>query len=257
MKITYLSHSGFLVELDEAYFLFDYHTGQIPPLDSNKYLYIFVSHAHGDHYNRDIWSFRETHLNVMFIVSKDVPLSASQKLRLGLSKQDDEKILRVKANESHLIYTEREFDTLKISHSLHLKTLLSTDEGVAFIVIYEEEKHIGDEIYFFHAGDLNLWTWPGDEEATNNDRYRRFMLEMEKIRGYIFDVAFFPLDPRQEEACGDGFRIFNEVTETFTLFPMHMWGDYSVVGKYISKYPKEAENIVKLEYEGQVFETYT
>jgi len=260
MKITYLNHSGFLVELDEAYFLFDYHTGQIPLsrlqeiLNPEKYLYIFVSHAHGDHYNREIWSLQKTHPNIMFIMSKDVPLSASQKTRLGLTEQDNEKILRVKANESHLIYTEREFVTSKISHSLHLKTLLSTDEGVAFIVIYEEEKHIGDELYFFHAGDLNLWTWPGDEEATNNDRYRRFMLEMEKIRGYIFDVAFFPLDPRQEEACGDGFRIFNEITDTKILFPMHMWGDYSVIEKYKNKYPNTVENMINLQHEGQIFE---
>ena len=254
MKITYLGHSGFLVELDEAYFLFDYHTGQIPSLNPDKYLYIFVSHAHGDHYNRDIWSLRNTYPQIMYIVSKDVPLSASQKLRMGLTEEDEKQIKRVKADESHLLYTDKDFASMKLSHNIHIKTLLSTDEGVAFIVIYEEEKRKGEKLVFFHSGDLNLWTWPGDEEETNRDRYRRFMLEMEKIRGYIFDVAFFPLDPRQEEACGDGFRIFNEITKTKKLFPMHMWGDYSVIEKYVSKYPDEVGNIVKLEYEGQTFE---
>ncbi|MCL2719037.1 MAG: MBL fold metallo-hydrolase [Lachnospiraceae bacterium] len=235
MKITYLGHSGFLLELDKVYFLFDYHTGQIPPLNPDKELYIFVSHAHGDHYNREIWGIRKSHFRVRFIVSKDIPLSASQKLKLGLTEQDEKRITRVKADEMY-----------RLSSDLSVETLLSTDEGIAFIINYGKKT-------FFHAGDLNLWTWPGDEEQANCDRFRRFMIEMEKIRGRVFDVAFFPLDPRQEEACGDGFRIFQQITETEELFPMHMWGNFAVTNSYIEKYPDESDNVVIIEYEGQVF----
>jgi hypothetical protein len=144
-------------------------------------------------------------------------------------------IIRVKADETH-----------RLSKDLSIETLLSTDEGVAFIVKYGKKT-------FFHAGDLNLWTWPGDEEQVNRDRLRRFMIEMEKIRGQVFEAAFFPLDPRQEEACGDGLRIFQRMTETKELYPMHMWGDFETVNSYIEKYPDESGNIVRVEYEGQVF----
>lgn len=236
MIITYLGQSGFLLEDNSKYILFDYYTGQIPPLNPEKDLYIFVSHAHHDHYNRDIWTIRKIHPQVTYIVSKDVPLSASQKLRLGLTGQDDERIVRVKANES-----------FKLSPEISVETLLSTDEGVAFIVTSGNQT-------IFHAGDLNLWTWPGDEEEKNEVRRKRFMVEMEKIRGRFFDIAFFPLDPRQEEDCGKGMQIFQQITNTANLFPMHGWGKIGVIHSYLEKYPEESNHIIILEYEGQAVE---
>ena len=233
-SVTYLGHSGFLLELDKEYFLFDFHTGLIPALNPEKELYVFVSHAHQDHYNRDVWALRKSYAPVNYIVSKDVPLSASQRQRIGLSEADNKRIFRVKENE-----------VIKPSENITVETLLSTDEGVAFIVSCDEQT-------FFHAGDLNLWTWPGDGEAANRDRLRRFMMEMEKIKGRIFDIAFFPLDPRQEEDCGNGLRIFQQMTKTAKLFPMHMWGKFAMIRSYMDKYPDECSNIVMLEYDGQV-----
>lgn len=234
MIITYLGHSGFLLELKTIYCLFDYYSGQIPKLNPDKDLYIFVSHAHHDHYNRDIWLIRKSHPAVKYIVSQDVPLSAGQKQKLGLSNIDDKIIWRVKADESH-----------QLSSELWVKTLLSTDEGVAFIVNYNKQT-------IFHAGDLNLWTWTGDDQEINAGRLSRFMAEMEKIRGETFDAAFFPLDPRQDVTCGDGLRIFNQISKTKILIPMHFWDKFAVINDYIKKYPLETNNILKLEYNGQV-----
>lgn len=84
MKVTYIYHSGFLVETDSAAFLFDYWQGKLPerilkhsckagfPQSSgrrgdvpsspdvsrlpSKPLYVFVSHSHGDHYNPEIFA---------------------------------------------------------------------------------------------------------------------------------------------------------------------------------------------------------
>ena len=36
MKITYISHSGFAVELENHIFLFDYYKGEIPKFDPKK-----------------------------------------------------------------------------------------------------------------------------------------------------------------------------------------------------------------------------
>ena len=57
MKVTYLAHSGFLVEMEEAYFLFDYYKGELPKIDREKEWYVFASHAHYDHFRKEIFSF--------------------------------------------------------------------------------------------------------------------------------------------------------------------------------------------------------
>ena len=49
IKVTYLDHSGFLVELEDAYFLFDYYKGRLPQIDLEKKMFVFVSHVHHDH----------------------------------------------------------------------------------------------------------------------------------------------------------------------------------------------------------------
>ena len=46
MKITFIEHSGFMVEMEHTVLLFDYYHGKIPTFDKNKMLYVFVSHSH-------------------------------------------------------------------------------------------------------------------------------------------------------------------------------------------------------------------
>ena len=59
MKITFIEHSGFMVEMEHTVLLFDYYHGKIPTFDKNKTLYVFVSHSHADHYNPVIWELKE------------------------------------------------------------------------------------------------------------------------------------------------------------------------------------------------------
>ena len=53
------------------------------------------------------------------------------------------------------------------NRALLLKTLKSTDEGVAFLLNY-----IGNTVY--HAGDLNLWVWKEESREYNEDMEARF-----------------------------------------------------------------------------------
>lgn len=46
IKVTYLDHSGFLVELEDAYFLFDYYKGRLPQIDLEKKMFVFVNAMH-------------------------------------------------------------------------------------------------------------------------------------------------------------------------------------------------------------------
>lgn len=37
MRVTYLGHSGFLLEMEDALFLFDYYQGSLPEMDPEKH----------------------------------------------------------------------------------------------------------------------------------------------------------------------------------------------------------------------------
>ena len=67
MKITYIGHSGFFVEMEDACFLFDYYKGTIPETDGNKKMYVFVSHRHHDHYNEEIFRLQEKFRDILFL----------------------------------------------------------------------------------------------------------------------------------------------------------------------------------------------
>ena len=72
MKITFIEHSGFMVEMERTVLLFDYYQGEIPAFDKEKTLYVFVSHSHADHYNPVIWKLKEQYEKVQYIISDDV-----------------------------------------------------------------------------------------------------------------------------------------------------------------------------------------
>ena len=72
LKVTYLKHSGFLVEMEDKYLLFDYWKGEIPALDYKKTLYVFVSHVHHDHYAKDIFKLENRCEFVKYILSCSV-----------------------------------------------------------------------------------------------------------------------------------------------------------------------------------------
>lgn len=42
MKITYINHSGFLIETRDCYYIFDYYKGELPHLDKEKEVIVFA-----------------------------------------------------------------------------------------------------------------------------------------------------------------------------------------------------------------------
>lgn len=75
MKITYINHSGFLIETTGCYYLFDYYKGELPPLDARKPILVFASHMHPDHYNPTIFKMLTERgmKQVTAVLSKDIP----------------------------------------------------------------------------------------------------------------------------------------------------------------------------------------
>ncbi len=68
MKVTFILHSGYFVELDSCCLLFDYWRGDIP--QSDKPLYVFASHHHEDHFSPEVFkAVSYTHLTLPTICS--------------------------------------------------------------------------------------------------------------------------------------------------------------------------------------------
>ena len=232
MNITYMEHSGFYVEMSTADFLFDYFKGTLPARDEKKPLLVFVSHRHHDHYNPAIFELYHEYPNTKYILSDDIPENEYRKEALY-------SITKISENETRTFaITEEE--------TIQIETLHSTDEGVAFLITYEDQK-------IYHAGDLNLWIWEGESADYNGTMRRDYFVELEKLRDREIDVAFVPLDPRQETDAFLGLESFLSYTRSKHIFPMHTWGNYDIIEDFLHKHPKYESNIKKIIHAGQHF----
>ncbi len=239
MKITYINHSCFMLESEDVCFLFDYDKGEIPPITDEKDMVVFVSHKHGDHYNPEIFDLVKKYSRIQFVVSKDVPVKWQilkyKEQGIDLEKQ----VTVVRKNAEYCLF-------LKNERKLQIETLKSTDEGVAYLVTY-------DGRCYYHAGDLHLWLWEGESKQYNDNMAGAYFRELEKLREKQIEVAFVPLDGRLGKYAFEGMNAFLENTKCRKVFPMHFWGAYDIIEKYLTMYPEYREQIVKMKEAGQVF----
>ena len=226
MKITYIHHSSFSVELDNSILLFDYFKGKLPDFDKSKKLYVFSSHSHHDHFSNSIFKLEKIYKDVTYILSDDIKTSKSKNIKF------------IGANEKLLL------DNMKI------ETLESSDLGVAFIIKIENKT-------IYHAGDLNWWHWEGENSPEENKfAENKFKDAIDKIKGRNIDLAFVPLDTRQGEQYYLGFDYFMRNTNTKVAFPMHFFRAYSLSkifkdSEYASTYK---DKIIDINKDSQTFE---
>ena len=202
MKVTYLYHSGFTVEVEDIALVFDYYKGELPETVKGKKLYVFSSHYHKDHFQYKVFDWAEEY-DVTYLLSKDIR-----------ARGPEGKTIKVKKRQE-----------LKVD-DLWIKTLCSTDVGVAFFVRVR-----GTCIY--HAGDLNWWHWEEEGPVYNAKMKADYQKEIGAIEGEHIDLAFVPLDPRLEKAYGWGIDYFMRHTDTAHLFPMHLWGGYKTILRFL------------------------
>lgn len=239
MKVTYIEHSGFLLETEEACFLFDYYKGKIPEPDKRKPLVVFVSHRHEDHYNKEIFELIKTQPQVLFVLSKDI----------RIKRQIQEYKERGLDLEAHILTAAKNtILNMQLSNGtlVEIETLKSTDEGVAYFLT------CGDK-HFYHAGDLNLWIWEEETKQYNHNMTAAYYRELEKLKGRKIDIAFVPLDPRQGKDAFSGLKAFMEYTESSMVFPMHFWGEYGIIDRFLQKYPQYSNRIASIREKGQEF----
>lgn len=209
VKIDYLGHSGFFVELDSVMLLFDYYRGGlsfVKERPNDKPLYVFASHSHSDHFNPEIFSLADIHPRTRYILSFDI--------------SGDPAVPR----DLDVLYTDADM-TYEIPGLGTVQTLLSTDEGVAFLVA-------ASDITIFHAGDLHWWNWPGEDPDWLAEQETVFRREIARIEGIPINVAFAVLDDRLEGNYANGMELLISHCRPKYVLPMHFWKDMSVVERF-------------------------
>ncbi len=251
MKITFIAHSGFLVEWDSFYTLFDWWKGELPPLDPDKPLLVFASHSHEDHFDPQIFKLTERYPTVRFILSHDIRLAARHRERLGVT---DDILARV---------TSIRVDSLLATEAggvpLTVRTINSTDAGSAFLLSAEGR-------LIFHAGDLNWWHWEEEGRLYCTNMAASYRRAVDKLAAAVrdehadagcapvIDAAMFPLDPRLEDAFGMGAAYLMEHVGVRRLFPMHMWEKFDWIDRFRREHPDLAERVVRIGKNGERFE---
>ena len=233
MQVTFLAHSGFLVELDSLCLLFDYWKGDLPPIPP-KPLLVCASHAHEDHFNPAVFALDDGVRDICFLLGKDIHLNPARREKWGISEATFARCHRLGGNQR-----------LEVSGAV-IETLPSTDAGVAFLV-HAEGKTI------LHAGDLNWWHWEGEPDPWNPDMERDFKAYTEPLTGRTIDLAMLPLDPRLGEDGFRGPRYILEQARVERFLPMHLWGKFGFTEQFLSRYPQFRQQTMAVEREGQVF----
>ena len=250
MNVTYIAHSGFLLEWEHFYTLFDWCKGELPPLRTDKPLLVFVSHSHEDHFDKRIFTLPERYPDTRFILSHDIRLATRRWEKLGMTRAVFE---RVTSLRSDCI-----FSTEAGGAALTVRTVHSTDLGVAFLLSAENR-------LVYHAGDLNWWHWEeeGRQYCANMAvSYRRAIGRLAAaVRDEaadcgcapVIDVAMVPLDPRLEDAYDKGIAYLLEQIPVRRVFPMHLWEKYDWIERYRRAHPADADALAPITRGGECF----
>lgn len=219
MRVTFLAHDGFLIELDTVTLLFDWWKEPLPPLPDRPLL-VFVSHRHEDHFQPGVFQLAQSHPDVSFLLGSDFRLTPKNLEKWGISPELAASCRRCGKHDA--------FDVLP---GVRVETFPSTDEGVAWMVTAEGRS-------LFHAGDLNWWHWPEESDAWNQNMAANFKRYTEPLRGRSVDLAMLPLDPRLKEGGFLGPRYFLELMDVRRFLPMHQWDHPEFTEEFLSAYPQ-------------------
>ncbi|MDR2763437.1 MAG: MBL fold metallo-hydrolase [Tannerella sp.] len=207
MKLTYIFHSGFIVEGKTFSLITDYFRDtddafvrtHLPSLSGR--VYVLASHWHPDHFNPVILEWKHLRPDIQYIFSRDIlehkkakPADATWLVK-GDTWRDD-------------VVTVQAFG--------------STDVGVSFLIDAEGKR-------LFHAGDLNNWHW--NEESTPEEIQaagQAFLAEIALLAQSAgrLDLAMFPVDARLGKDYMLGAKQFVSRIPVAVFSPMHFTPSY-------------------------------
>lgn len=198
VDLYFLHHSGFMLELETMILVFDYYLDPLKRLEdrldkTDKPVYFFVSHVHGDHFNRAIRKFEKRASG--YFLHRDCHLALADESLLH------EMDVGETVNEGPL--------------SVHMYG--STDAGGSYMVEAEG-------LTIFHAGDLNWWHWAGEGDSENREARDWFFRELSCIKEKEVDIAMLPVDARQQAAREWGVKAYLSHFSAGLIIPMHAFG---------------------------------
>ncbi len=228
--IYYIYHSGFAVELEKNILIFDFYKfNENKKVEknffidnflkkNNKKIYIFSSHSHYDHFNKEIFKWLEINEDIKYILSDDI-----------------------KTYKHKNFYFTREGKYFKLD-DLEILTFGSTDLGSSFYVNVENKN-------IFHSGDLHFWHWEDDTLEEQKTMYEKYISIVRQIKGLAsIDYAFVPVDPRLGVNTFEGVEIFYKELKPKVIIPMHFSEDYSKMNELIKKFESFKDvNVGKIE----------
>ncbi len=237
LQVTYYLHSGFSCAMDGVLLIFDYWLGEHQELPESrritldmlrqyKEIYVFITHSHPDHFDPVVYSWwrDDPRLPITYIVSDELPKGSwGRAMRPG----------------EHSVLSER----------AEVTAFDSTDLGVSFLVTL-------DGIRIFHAGDLNFWHWREEStaqeiaEAEEDFHNACRPIEREVREHGVFDLCFFPLDPRQGSLYDAGANYFVMSVKPRLLVPMHFWERGQLISEYVRHNRSRSTEMIALTHPG-------
>lgn len=217
LTLTYLKHSGFMLELSAAVLIFDCYADPSGAVAdrlgrTDKPAVYFVTHWHADHWNAGILaSAADDPGRVTYVIDRDTArahLTPAQRAGIRLIETADGARLAA--------------DVLRVPGLRSVSVFGSNDEGVSYVV------DTADGL-IYHAGDLNDWDWQDADSPRMQAYYRS---ELDKIAaacaGRVFDLAMVPVDLRLGDRAFSGAEIFAASLPVTHLVPMHLNGGDSL-----------------------------
>ena len=232
LKLTYYYNSGFSVQVGGTLLIFDYWEGEdrsLPPasrinetfLQAFEQIFVFVSHAHPDHFDPVIYSWYKHGLPVSYIVSNDMPVGTRGSRLAPLQEK-------------------------QLTQDIKVKAFASTDLGVSYLVtVYG--------MTIFHAGDLNLWHWRSESTLKEiEEAEQAFYDAVAPLRQERIDVAMFPVDPRQGSMYDAGANHFIMTEKPRVFIPMHWQDRPEVATEYARRTRNPQTEVVALTKAGTI-----
>lgn len=235
MKLIYLYHSGFALLGDDFTLIFDYWKDSESDGDGILHrellkrpgrMYVFASHAHADHFNPEVLSWRLQRPDIVYLLSQDIQ---------ALHEAEQAKAVWLKQGDSYS------------DERLSVHAFGSTDVGISFLVEVDGRK-------IFHAGDLNNWHWMEESDEAEWKGYERhFLHELAILAAEVpcLDVAMFPVDPRLGKEYMRGPRQFVEQIKTTIFVPMHFDEAYQAAAAFRPTAQACGAESLLLEHRGQ------
>ena len=206
-KVIYCGHSGWAVETENHFLIFDYWSeahspdpalvnGSISPEELiDKNVIVFVSHDHTDHYDPAIHAWADKIRNIHYVYG---------------FRPEESWIYKEKGYEGpDYVYIDDDHQT--VIDGVEVTSFKSTDSGQGFLVV-------SDGISIYHPGD-HAWFAEEDEQP--------FKKEVDFIAGKTdnIDIAFLPVtgcpSRWKKEYIIAGFMYSLEKLNPDQVYPMH------------------------------------